>query len=71
MIGLTKIAYDALKDENSSRIPTNPKELWKRSKLATMWLFLCLLVEVPLTALKYIVMAICFVPHTIYEALDN
>ncbi|MFW5646127.1 MAG: hypothetical protein ACOCMX_02405 [Acetivibrio ethanolgignens] len=71
MIGLSKMAYNALRNENNSRIPSSPKELWKRSKLATIWLFLCLIIEMPLTALKYVLMALCFIPHAIYETLEN
>lgn len=70
MIGFSRMAYEALAEEPSGRIPANPKIMWKKSKPATMWLFLCLTVEVPLTLLKYIVMGICFIPHAIYEALD-
>lgn len=36
MVGLSKMAHEALKSENSDRIPTDPKELWRRSKLATI-----------------------------------
>lgn len=71
MIGLTKIAYEALRLENSDRLPRSPKEWWKKSKLATIWVFICLVVEVPLLALKYIIMGVCFIPHKIYEALEE
>ena len=70
MIGFSIMAYEALKEEPSGRIPASPKIMWKKSKPATIWLFLCFIVEVPLTLLKYIVMGICFIPHAIYEALD-
>lgn len=70
MIGFSIMAYEVLKEEPGGRIPASPKIMWKKSKPATIWLFLCLVVEVPLTLLKYIVMGICFIPHAIYEALD-
>lgn len=44
--------------------------MWKMSKPATVWVFLCLVDEIPLTLLKYIVKGICFIPHAIYDALD-
>lgn len=68
MIGFSKIAYYAL--EINGRIPSDPRIMWKRSKPATVWVFLCLVAEIPLTLLKYIVKGICFIPHAIYDALD-
>lgn len=68
MIGFSKIAYQAL--EINGRIPADPRIMWKMSKPATVWVFLCLVAEIPLTLLKYIVKGICFIPHAIYDALD-
>lgn len=68
MIGFSKMAYQAL--EVNGRIPSDPRIIWKMSKLATIWVFLCMMVEIPLTLLKYIVKWICFIPHAIYDALD-
>lgn len=70
MIGFSRMAYEALKEEPSGRIPASPKIMWKKSKPATIWLFLCFTAQIPLKLLKYIVMGICFIPHAIYEALD-
>ena len=41
MIGFSKMAYDALAEGPSGRIPSDPKIMWKKSKLATIWVFLC------------------------------
>lgn len=71
MIGFSKMAYDALAEGPNGRIPSDPKIMWKKSKLATIWVFLCFTIEIPLTLLKYVTMAICFIPHAIYEALDS
>ena len=70
MIGFSRMAYEVLKEEPSGRIPASPKIMWKKSKPATIWLFLCFTAQIPLKLLKYIVMGICFIPHAIYEALD-
>lgn len=40
MIGFSKIAYQAL--EINGRIPSDPRIMWKMSKPATVWVFLCL-----------------------------
>ena len=68
MIGFSKMAYQAL--EVNGRIPSDPRMMWKMSKPATIWVFLCMVVEIPLTLLKYMVKGICFIPHEIYDALD-
>lgn len=41
MIGFSKMAYDALAEGPNGRIPSDPKIMWKKSKLATIWVFLC------------------------------
>ncbi len=71
MIGLSKVAFESLKVEGSNKISMNPKEWWKKSKPATIWIFFCLLGEIPFMILRRIVMVICFIPHAIYEELDS
>ena len=71
MIGLSKLAYRTLKEENSDRISKNPIDWWKKSKIATVWMIICLIVEIPIVIIKYIIMAVCFIPHKIYEELQD
>lgn len=71
MIGLSKWAYRTLKSENSDRIELRPLEWWKKSKLATIWVIICLTLEIPLAIAKYIIMAVCFIPYKVYEALED
>lgn len=71
MIGLSKLAYEKLRGENSSKIIGTPIDWWKKSKIATIWVVICLLAEIPFVIIKYIIMAICFIPHKIYETLDD
>lgn len=70
MIKISKLAYEALKDKNGN-VHGNPITWWKVSKLATIWCVLCMIVEVPVTILRFVLMAICFVPHKVYEYLEN
>lgn len=65
------MAYDALAEGPNGRIPSDPKIMWKKSKLATIWVFLCFTIEIPLILLKYVTMVICFIFYVIYEALDS
>lgn len=71
MTKLSKMAYEALKSEGSDRIEICPTEWWKKNKLATIWVFICLTLEIPLMIVKYIIMAVCFIPHKLYEALED
>lgn len=71
MIGLSKMAFETLKAEGSDKIFIDPKEWWKKSKFATIWIFFCLIGEIPLMVLRQIIMLICFIPHAIYEELDK
>ena len=70
MIGLSRLAYEKLRGENSSQIKGTPIDWWKKSKIATIWLVACLILEIPFVIIKYIIMAICFIPHKIYEELE-
>ena len=71
MIGLSKLAYRALREENSANITGTPIDWWKKSKIATIWVIICLIMEIPFVIIKYIIMAVCFIPHKIYEELED
>lgn len=71
MTKLSKMAFDKLRDSNSDRIDFNLGKMWEKSKPATIWVLICLVCEIPLKILKHIIMIICFMPHEIYDALDN
>ena len=71
MIGFSKLAYNALRDEDKDRIVGNPIDWWKKSKPATIWMLLCMVCEIPLVIIKKLIMAICFIPYVIYYKLDN
>lgn len=70
MIKISKIAFEALKDTDG-KVSRKPVELWRRSKLACIWFILCLLAEIPIVILRFVLMAICFIPHKIYEHLED
>lgn len=71
MIGFSKLAYEKLKEKNSIGLTGTPIDWWKKSKIATIWAVICLVIEIPLVLIKYIIMAICFIPHKIYEELED
>lgn len=70
MIKISKIAFEALRDTDGN-ISRKPVEWWRRNKLACIWCLLCITIQIPFTCLKCIVMIICFIPHAIYEKLEN
>ena len=70
MIMLSKMAYEALREEGSANISRKPSDWWKKSKWATIWTIIVLAFEIPITIIKYVIMAICFIPHKIYEELE-
>lgn len=67
MIGISKLALDAVKDAE----PMNLIGWWKKSKPATVWIVLCLIFEIPLKIIKRMIMIVCFIPHKIYEELEE
>lgn len=67
MIGISKLAFDAVKDAE----PMNLIGWWKKSKPATVWIVLCLIFEIPLEIIKRMIMIVCFIPHKIYEELEE
>lgn len=70
MIKISKIALEALKDTDG-KVSRKPVEWWGRSKLACIWLILCLLAEIPIVILRFVLMVICFIPYKIYEHLED
>ena len=71
MIGISRLAYEELKEENCVEIKGTPIDWWKKSKIATIWVIICLIFEIPLRSVKLITMIICFIPHKIYEELEE
>ena len=70
MIKISKIAFEALRDTDG-KVSRKPVEWWRISKLACIWFILCLLAEIPIVILRFVLMAICFIPHKIYEHLED
>ncbi len=70
MIAISRTAMRALEDENG-RINGTPVDWWKKNKWACSWCLLCMTIQIPFVWLKCIVMIICFIPHAIYEKLEN
>ena len=70
MIEISKLAFEALRDADGN-VSRKPLEWWRRNKLACIWCLLCMIIQIPFTWLKCIVMIICFIPHAIYEKLEN
>ena len=70
MIKISKIAFEALRDTDGN-VSIKPAEWWGRNKLACIWCILCLLAEIPIVILRFVLMAICFIPHKIYEHLED
>ena len=38
---------------------------------ACIWCILCMLAEIPIVILRFVLMTICFIPHKIYEHLED
>lgn len=70
MITINKFVANALANENGN-IDSSLRGCWKKNKVATACLVVYMIAEIPLYWLKVIVMIICFVPHAIYDALDD
>lgn len=70
MIAISKIAFEALRNTDG-KISRKPLEWWRRSKLVCIWFILCLFAEIPIVILRFVFMAICFIPHKIYEHLED
>lgn len=70
MIAISRCATNALKDKNGN-IDFSLRKCWKKSKMATIWVVLYMIVEIPFVWLKILLMIICFIPHAIYDVLDD
>ncbi len=70
MIAISKIAFEALRNTDG-KISRKHLEWWRRSKLVCIWFILCLFAEIPIVILRFVFMAICFIPHKIYEHLED
>lgn len=73
MIEISKRVFDNLIDDESSKRTADFKisYFWKKNKLATIWYVLCMVAQIPLVILKTVLMVLCFIPHAVYDALDN
>lgn len=70
MIKISKIAFEALRDMDGN-VSIKPVKWWRRNKLACIWCILCLSAEIPIAILRFVLMTICFIPHKIYEHLED
>lgn len=70
MIAISRTARRALEDEDGY-INGTPVDWWKKSKWACIWCLLYMIVQIPIVILRFVLMAICFIPHKIYEHLEN
>lgn len=70
MIAISKLVYETLKDKNGN-LSYNPVDWWKKNKWACSWCLLCMIVQIPIVILRFMLMAICFIPHKIYEHLED
>ena len=70
MIKISKIAFEALRDTDGN-VSRKPVEWLRRNKLACIWCILCMLAEIPIAILRFVLMTICFIPYKIYEHLED
>ena len=70
MIAISKLVYETLKDKNGN-LSRNPVDWWKKNKLACSWCLLCMIAQIPIAILRFVLMVICFIPHKIYEYLED
>ena len=70
MIKISKIAFEALRDTDGN-VSRKPSEWWRSNKLACIWCILCMLAEIPIAILSFVLMTICFIPYKIYEHLED
>lgn len=64
------MALKALVDENG-RIKGTPVDWWKKNKWACSWCLLCMIAQISIVILRFVLMVICFIPHKIYEYLED
>lgn len=70
MIAISRMALKALVDENGC-IKGTPIDWWKKNKWACSWALLCMIVQILIVILRFVLMVICFIPHKIYEYLED
>lgn len=70
MITISRMAVKALKDENGC-IKGTPIDWWKKNKWACSWGLLCMIVQILIVILRFVLMVICFIPYKIYEYLED
>lgn len=70
MIAISRMALKALVDENG-RIKGTPVDWWKKNKWACSWCLLCMIAQISIAILRFVLMVICFIPHKIYEYLED
>lgn len=70
MITISRMALKALVDENG-RIKGTPVDWWKKNKWACSWCLLCMIAQISIVILRFVLMVICFISHKIYEYLED
>lgn len=70
MIAISRMALKALVDENG-RIKGTPVDWWKKNKWACSWCLLCMIAQISIVILRFVLMVICFIPDKIYEYLED
>lgn len=70
MIAISRMALKALVDENG-RIKGTPVDWWKKNKWVCSWCLLCMIAQISIVILRFVLMVICFIPHKIYEYLED
>lgn len=70
MIAISRMALKALVDENG-RIKGTPVDWWKKNKWACSWCLLCMIAQISIVILRFVLMVICFIPYKIYEYLED
>lgn len=70
MIAISRMALKTLVDENG-RIKGTPVDWWKKNKWACSWCLLCMIAQISIVILRFVLMVICFIPHKIYEYLED
>ncbi len=70
LIAISRMAKRSLEDENGY-INGTPVDWWEKNKWACSWCLLCMIAQIPIVILRFILMVICFIPYKIYEYLED
>ena len=70
MIAISRMARRSLEDENGY-INGTFVDWWKKNKWACSWCLLCMIAQIPIVILRFVLMVICFIPYKIYEYLED